>query len=166
MSMRLVGCLLAAAFLVCALPTTARASLAQRIVTAWPGKWSCVSTTSATAPVDTTMQASAYGRWVKFLGSEPAQGGNPARTFVMLVTYNEGAKRWIIDSYSNTGGVILSNSAAGPDQRRQTWINIFPVNPALEPGTIVMGDTTWNTYDAWTANEKRMTAHTSCKKSS
>ena len=61
--------------------------------------------------------------------------------------------------------MILSDSTAAPDRRRQTWTNIYPVNPAQEPGTIVMGDTTRDTYDAWTANGKRMTAHTSCKKS-
>jgi hypothetical protein len=111
------------------------------------------------------MQASAYGTWVRFLGNEPAHGGNPGRTFVMLVTYNQSAKKWFIDSYSNRGSMILSQSSAGPDQRRQTWTNIYPVNPAQEPGTIVMGETTWVTFDAWTTHGKRITAHTSCKKS-
>lgn len=82
----------------------------------------------------------------------------------MLVTYNERVRKWFIDSYSKGGGMILSNSSAGPDQRRQTWTNIYPVNPAREPGTIVMGDTTWNTYDAWRAKGKRITAHTACRK--
>jgi hypothetical protein len=165
MRMRLTGTFLTAALLFCACPITARASLAQSILTTWPGSWSCVATTSTTSPVNLTMQATTYGTWVQFLGNEPAHDGNPARTFVMLVTYNHGAKKWFIDSYSNRGGMILSNSTAGPDQRRQTWNNIYPVNPAQEPGTIVMGDMTWDTYDAWTAHGKRITAHTSCKKS-
>lgn len=156
---------LAAAFLVSAGPTVARATLAQSILTAWPGSWSCVSTTSTAAPVNLTMRATTYGHWVQFLGDEPAHGGNPPHTFVMLVTYDQHAKKWFIDSYDKLGGMILSNSTAGPDQRRQTWINIYPVNPAQEPGTIVMGDASWDTYDAWTARGKRITAHTSCKKS-
>ena len=164
MPMRRAAVLLAGAFLGCAYPTMARASLAQHILTAWPGRWSCVALTSTTLPVKLTMRAATYGPWVQFRGNEPAHDGNPARTFVMLVTYSRHAKKWLIDSYSNRGGVILSNSAAGPDQRRQTWINIYPVDPAQEPGTIVMGETTWNTYDAWTAHGKRITAHTSCKK--
>jgi hypothetical protein len=61
---------------------------------------------------------SIYGKWVQFLGNEPAHDGNPARTFVMLVTYDQRAKKWFIDSYSNGGGMILSSSPAGPDQRR------------------------------------------------
>jgi hypothetical protein len=156
---------LAAALFLCACPIGARADFAQNILSAWPGSWSCVATSSLESPVKLTMRATPYGKWVQFLGDEPAHGGNPARTFVMLVTYNQSAKKWLIDSYSDVGGMILSNSTAGPDQRRQSWINIYPVNPAQEPGTIVMGYTTWNTYDAWTVHGKRITAHTSCKKS-
>lgn len=139
--------------------------LAQSILSTYPGSWSCVASSSTSSPVNLTMQASTYGKWVQFLGNEPAHDGRPARTFVMLLAYNARAKKWFIDSYSNGGDMILSNSTAGPDQRRQTWINIYPVRPTQAPGTIDMGDTTWDTYDAWTDHGKRVTAHTSCRKS-
>lgn len=110
------------------------------------------------------MDATTYGTWVQFSGKEPAHDADPPRSFVMLVTYDRHGKEWLIDSYSDGGHMILSKSSAGPDDARQTWTNIYPVNPNQEPGTIVMSDATWDTYDAWTDGGKRITAHTSCKK--
>lgn len=110
------------------------------------------------------MQASTYGKWVQFSGDEPAHDGVAARSFVMLLTYDTRVKKWFIDSYSTGGQFIFSSSSAAPDATRQTWTNIYPVNPNQAPGTIVVSPTTWDSYDAWTAKGKRTTAHTACRK--
>lgn len=133
---------------------------------AWPGSWSCVSTESDHAyPLRFPMEATAYGKWVKFDGVTPGYGGKPAWPFVMLVTYDHDAKKWFIDSYGPGGKFILSTSSAALDAPRQTWTNIYPVNPEQGPGTIVQSATTWDTYDEWTARGKRVTLHNACKKS-
>lgn len=135
------------------------------ILTAWPGAWSCTSTASNfIAPVHLSMQGATYGKWVQFNGNEPAHDGNPARAFVMLVTYNRHERKWFIDSYSESGGMILSTSSAAPDATRQTWTNIYPVNPNQSLGTIVATANTWDTYDSWRDKGKRLSSHVSCKK--
>ena len=130
-----------------------------------PGIWTCVSTESDRAgSVRYSMNVSTYGKWVQFSGTEPAATG-PARSFVLLLTYDSKAKRWFIVSYSTTGHFIVSNSAAGPQASRQTWVNLHPVDPKAEPGTIVMSATTWDTYDADTDSGKRVTYRNLCKRS-
>ena len=137
---------------------------ALNILSAWPGNWTCVSTSSDGPPIRGSMQATTYGKWVQFNGHEPAQNGSPARSFVMLVAYNAHARKWFIDSYSAGGGMILSTSSAGPDATRQTWTNIYPVDPNQAPGTIVATANTWQTYDSWMTKGKRVTEHNACKK--
>lgn len=134
------------------------------ILNAWPGNWSCVSTQSNQPTQRYTMAATTYGPWVRFLGSSPEQGSKPARSWAMLVTYNSSAKKWFINSYNSSGNMILSDSSAARDAKRQTWNNIYPVNPNMEPGTIVMSDSSFETFDAWTDHGKRNTAHSVCKK--
>lgn len=139
--------------------------LAFTFLSAWPGNWACVSTESDHAyPLRFPMTATAYGKWVRFDGTTPGYDGKPAWPFVMLVTYDDGAKKWFIDSYGPGGKFILSTSSDAPDATRQTWNNIYPVNTAQGPGTIVESATTWDTYDEWTANGKRVTLHNACRK--
>jgi len=109
------------------------------------------------------MTADTYGSWVRFSGTAPPKNGKP-RSFAMMVTYNSSVKKWFINSYNSSGNMILSDSTAAPDAKRQTWTNIYPVNPNMAPGTIVMSNSSFETFDSWTDHGKRFSAHSLCKK--
>lgn len=162
--MKNASTLLAATLTLAALGTTAAPARAVDILSAWPGNWSCVSSESDKPDQHYALTAARYGTWVRFSGSQPAHGSKPARSWAMLVTYSSSAKKWFINSYNSSGNVILSDSTAARDAKRQTWNNIYPVNPDMDPGTIVMTDSSFETFDSWTERGKRFSAHSLCKK--
>lgn len=131
----------------------------------WLGPWTCVSTSSnQSAPLRFSVVATTYGKWLQFSASLPAIGAKRPSHFVNLTTYDSRAKKWFIVSYSTGGAFQLSSSSDRPETTRQTWTNIYPLDPSAAPGTIVMGPSTFDAYNVITKNGKRVTFHTGCKK--
>ena len=128
----------------------------------WPGAWTCVLTASnQRQPTTYPVEAATYGKWLRLSASVPAAAGRPANRFIYLTTYDSAAKKWFNISYSTSGQFQVSNSSAGPDAVRQTWTYIYPLDPNSEPGTIVMGPASLDSYHA---HGNRVAFHTSCTK--
>jgi hypothetical protein len=135
------------------------------ILKQWPGSWACLSTGShQQGPMRYSVVATTYGRWLQFSASLPATNGRPPSRFVNLTSYDSKAKQWFIVSYDTKGRFLISHGSAAPNATRQTWNDAYPVDPAREPGTIVMGATTFDAYNTFKDHGKRVTFHTACKK--
>ena len=83
---------------------------------------------------------------------------------MLLISYDADAKKWFVVSYSTRGHFIVSESASGPNDVKQKWVNIYPVDPNAEQGTFIMRDTSYETFDAYKDNGNRVILHTSCAK--
>ncbi len=154
--------LLAAVTLAVAIPTSS-SSASLNILETWPGSWSCTDTASnQRTPVHYRMDATVYGTWLQFSADYPGENGTPARKFTLLIEYSTESRKWFIISFSSLGHFLASESSSGPNAMKQTWVNIYPVDPSAEPGVIMMRDNSYETFDAYKANGKRITLHTVC----
>jgi hypothetical protein len=155
------------ALLYCVAPLFAsdqKGGVAPDILKAWPGRWSCIDSASDGSAHDRyQLDAADYGKWLKFsLAYTPRPG--PQRQFETLFHFDAKTQHWFTLSYGSGGGFIAAKSTTSGNAATQTFINLYPVDPAQEPGTIIMHPSEYSTFDAVTRSGKRVTYHTVCTK--
>ena len=108
------------------------------ILKSWPGRWSCSDSASDGSVHDHyQLDAVAYGKWLRFSANYATHDGKQ-RQFESLYHFDAKTQHWLVLSYGAGGGLIVAKSTTSGNSASQTFINLYPVDPNQEPGTIVM----------------------------
>jgi hypothetical protein len=148
-------------------PTNAPSAFAV-ISRTWVGRWACTETQTDKPVESWTETMTLYGdKWLKSVGTYPADGASPATRFESVLGYDEQLHQWVTVTFLANGGYGIDRSSSPQTSLTQIWVNAYPIDPHSNiPVTEVMTKNNWTVDGHFTENGKQMRFHWDCVKQS